>query len=840
MAVGAAIGFYRSMVGRCAQSMPRQLDREAHYDVSPFASIVDRETMDWALDEDMLVVAKHAHRSTTRQLRALGDLAAELQNPATQALDRVASDIVVEHAQVLTKMTTMMTVSAKIGDKHASLPQSLCIRLCDLRPNRNVKEHLECMKNVFGVDIKFNNSGKAGDSRLLDAGKFNGLLAWTASYCVTLGYLQHNQWMSATFASEGNDAEYFLPNMKEAFVAHVGRHDADHFTPRRRMMGSGMSQQEFINTAQTCMECMLDGTGGAVSKKEKTAARLNLERMGGMHMIGFLYRCWGAHTLRFGCGKNAEANATFLTALFKLKGGGRSPFNDYRRYDVRTAAVSFRDACGRLDFAKKLLDKAMACITNTARVDDRTKNLLLQPELCRWVVSKILHYFASAARLKAGGSYMAIRSIIAMPRSTDFFSSLLTDTEAMVAMYDDANINLVGIDTNDQGSVLTGKLGTGRGGRATMRRLMQYSMSGLIHNWDAMEALRATQPYSDMAWKDDTIVPVKDQAYIGWFTNASISCLAFCLQRCTYYLNTGGYVDDPAGWLAMHHSKHSADTNPGSVATGVKQTVWTARLFASMSAEVENAEVENDATVPPVAKAIARGSGGGEDDDEHMHFLSMALSVASLLLSPKQSLVLLKNDAFRTTRRMRPDQTAAVASGDATASATTTNVLLAFVALNTEVNNANTVSWKEHVTNVEKVDAMDTKPDAEKWMSEDTKLKKKAADILWATNKLRGAAAEASRAITTRNAQDNGHQSEFEFLGAVYNVTQTSAEFTNAVNRLLDKKEGANAETKFREAANERLAVNAWTKLEDRVKKAKRLLNDDMTSMKANDNAMQA
>ena len=639
--LGSTISFITDMVKNCLECTLQQVDTNSDSDVSPYSELLEREAMAWALDEDMLVVAKHAHRSTTAQIRALGALAAELEEPAGINGSRGATSVIKENANVSTKIHRMMAVSAKVGSVGTSLPQGLCIRLCDLCPNRSVKEYLACIENVFGVNISFDSSGKSR-SKLLDVGKFNGLLAWTASYCVSPGYEEDGQWMSASYAREGNDARYFLPNLKEAFTAHTGQRDADDFTPRRRVMGSGMSIDEFDDTVYEIMKSMMESgdSQGQTTAKQSNALK-NLKRMRGMHMIGLFHCCWGTTTRSFGNEYNVWREAQDLDDV------STSPFATYEKNNVHGAAISFRDACDRVGFAKELLKTAMERVTNSPRVDKKTKNFLLQPDLCRWVVSKILATFASAARLKASGAYMAIHSIIATPNSTDFHSGLLSDTQAMVAMYDDGNLDMKGIDTTPQFSIRASVVGTGRRQDATRRRITQYCMRGLEHNYQELSGL-------------------DDDEKISKLTDASTSPLGFCLMRCNSYLNRGEYLDDPAGWLSVHHSQRHKGTpqRPFTFQDPHQMSLAAWVLGAAcMDAKAKDRDWSVARHVVDEYLDASNSDGRLGKTGDNLGLLDMTLAAAALLLSPAQHLSLLKNTTFRKMQAINAPVPSAIKDG---------------------------------------------------------------------------------------------------------------------------------------------------------------------------------
>lgn len=368
------------------------------------------------LDPDLISIAKHPHRSTASQLKALNALrvamatpdfptkvyggAGASSSPPTRAEDRVTG-----------AMKALAISCAQIGSIDEALPHAITIRISDLRPNKHVIDCLDAIENAFGVQIQYTSTGKA-KFKLLDVGKMNGLLAWTASFSILQTTSTENEWRSVADTTEGSDIRNYLAMLTESFSEHTGGKEG--FMPRRNaifLMSNGAHSTlrgVIVNSIKN--RRLLDDL-----------VKQQLKSLGGMHAVSLVYRCY--HTV---VTNEPETN--------EIPNG--PIFGHYRKTSAK--ALSFNMAVERVGLTE-LFATYMRNIANNDAISRHAMLVLMQPDLCRWVQANVLSAFASAARHKAGGSYGAIKVLQSSRMPSDFKKCIVDDTDALLMMYDNNN-----------------------------------------------------------------------------------------------------------------------------------------------------------------------------------------------------------------------------------------------------------------------------------------------------------------------------------------------------------------------------------------------------------------
>lgn len=368
------------------------------------------------LDPDLISIAKHPHRSTASQLKALDALrtamatpdfptkvyggAGASASPPTRAEDRVTG-----------AMKALAISCAQIGSIDEALPHAITIRISDLRPNKHVIDCLDAIENAFGVQIQYTSTGKA-KFKLLDVGKMNGLLAWTASFSILQTTSTENEWRSVADTTEGSDIRNYLPMLTESFSEHTGGKEG--FMPTRNAIFL------MTNSAHTTLRGVIVNS---IKNKRALGDRVKqqLKSLGGMHAVSLVYRCY--HTV---VTNESETN--------EIPNG--PIFGHYRKTSAK--ALSFNMAVERVGLTE-LFATYMRNIANNDAISRHAMLVLMQPDLCRWVQANVLSAFASAARHKAGGSYGAIKVLQSSRMPSDFKKCIVDDTEALLMMYDNNN-----------------------------------------------------------------------------------------------------------------------------------------------------------------------------------------------------------------------------------------------------------------------------------------------------------------------------------------------------------------------------------------------------------------
>ena len=189
-----------------------QTDNSNNYRIAnQYGDLFCREHIRDILDPNAFAITKHAHRSTSNQLKELSNLRTMLQRPHFPVVKgEVGSDVTQADAagvRLRDAVKSLAESCGQIGSLDQGMPCAIAIRLADLRPNHHVEQCINAISDTFGVDVRFTAAGRA-EFKLLDVGKLNGLLAWTASFsilqCAGVADKQ-NPWNSVATMIEGSD-----------------------------------------------------------------------------------------------------------------------------------------------------------------------------------------------------------------------------------------------------------------------------------------------------------------------------------------------------------------------------------------------------------------------------------------------------------------------------------------------------------------------------------------------------------------------------------------------------------------------------------------------------------